>query len=76
MNLRQASLRFRDAAGGVNVALGTDGAASNNSHDMFEEIKTAALAQKVRRLDPVALTAGAALRMATVNGAKAQRRDL
>jgi 5-methylthioadenosine/S-adenosylhomocysteine deaminase len=39
----------------VNVALGTDGAASNNSLDMFEEIKTAALAQKVRRLDPLRL---------------------
>jgi len=60
---------------GVNVALGTDGVASNNSHDMFEEIKAAALAQKARKLDPLALTAGDALRMATVNGAKAQRRE-
>jgi 5-methylthioadenosine/S-adenosylhomocysteine deaminase len=62
-------------AADVNVALGTDSVASNNSHDMFEEIKAAALAQKVRKLDPVALTAEDALRMATVNGAKAQQRQ-
>jgi 5-methylthioadenosine/S-adenosylhomocysteine deaminase len=62
-------------AAGLNVALGTDSVASNNSHDMFEEIKMATLCQKVKTLDPVALTAGQALKMATVNGAKAQRRS-
>jgi 5-methylthioadenosine/S-adenosylhomocysteine deaminase len=56
---------------GVNVALGTDGAASNNSHDMFGEMKTAALLHKVNSMDPTALPAGEVLKMATCNGAKA-----
>ena len=58
-------------AAGVNVAVGTDSACSNNNLDMFEEIKLAALAAKVRELDPLALPAATALEMATVNGAKA-----
>ena len=60
---------------GVNVALGTDGVCSNNSHDMFEEIKTAALLQKYASNDPSALPADAAVKMATVNGAIAQGRE-
>ncbi len=60
---------------GVNVALGTDGVASNNNHDLFEEIKLASLLQKGVNLDPVALPAHAALEMATVNGAKALGRN-
>ena len=56
---------------GVNVALGTDGVASNNSHDMFEEIKLAALLHKGVSRDPTAVSARQALEMATVNGAKA-----
>ncbi len=60
---------------GVNVALGTDGVASNNSHDMFEEMKLASLAQKVKYLDPKAGNAFGALNMATVNGAISQRRS-
>lgn len=60
---------------GVNVALGTDGVASNNSHDMFEEIKLAALLHKGVNLDPLAVSARQALEMATVNGAKALGRD-
>ncbi len=59
---------------GVNVSLGTDGCASNNNHDMFEEIKLAALLQKGTLYDPTAITAYEALEFATVNGAKAQGR--
>lgn len=56
---------------GVNVALGTDGCASNNSLDMFGEIKTAALLHKVNSTDPTVMPAHQVLKMATVNGAKA-----
>ncbi|MGI5962270.1 MAG: amidohydrolase family protein [Lawsonibacter sp.] len=56
---------------GVNVALGTDGVASNNSHDLFEEIKLAALLHKGIQRDPTVISAHQALEMATVNGAKA-----
>ena len=59
---------------GVNIALGTDGCASNNTHDMFEEIKFSALIQKGVSLDPTAVTAYEALEFATINGAKAQNR--
>jgi 5-methylthioadenosine/S-adenosylhomocysteine deaminase len=56
---------------GVNVALGTDGAASNNDLDMMGEIQTAALLGKGVARSPSALPAYTALRMATLNGAKA-----
>mmetsp|Transcript_9778 Transcript_9778/g.19201 ORF Transcript_9778/g.19201 Transcript_9778/m.19201 type:complete len:749 (-) Transcript_9778:359-2605(-) len=56
---------------GVNVAIGTDGASSNNSLDMFAEMKLAAILAKGVALEPCAVPATQALRMATINGAKA-----
>lgn len=56
---------------GINVALGTDGASSNNSLDMFEEMKVAAILHKGITLDPTVMNAWTVLKMATVNGAKA-----
>jgi 5-methylthioadenosine/S-adenosylhomocysteine deaminase len=56
---------------GVNVALGTDGSASNNDIDMLGEMRTAALLAKGINHKADALPAYQALRMATINGAKA-----
>jgi len=60
---------------GINVALGTDGMASNNSHDLFEEMKMASLLQKYATGDPTAVPALDTLKMATINGARAQGRE-
>jgi 5-methylthioadenosine/S-adenosylhomocysteine deaminase len=60
---------------GINVTLGTDGMASNNSHDLFEEIKLSSCLQKYAANDPSAAPAYVALKTATVNGAKAQGRE-
>ncbi|KAG1700140.1 hypothetical protein DVH05_011951 [Phytophthora capsici] len=56
---------------GVNVALGTDGAASNNSLDMLGEMKLAAILAKVESQQSTSVSAAEALQMATLNGAKA-----
>ena len=58
---------------GVCVALGTDGASSNNNLDMLEEINLAAMLHKVSTLDPLAVPARTALKMGTEYGAKAVR---
>ena len=56
---------------GVRVGLGTDGAASNNDLDMWEEMRLAAFLQKVDRMDPTVLPAATVLSMATRGGALA-----
>ncbi|MBL3557447.1 MULTISPECIES: TRZ/ATZ family hydrolase [Marinobacter] len=61
--------KFRDA--GINVAIGTDGAASNNDLDLFGELNTAAMLAKVVAGDASALSAHEALAMATLGGAQA-----
>ncbi len=56
---------------GINVALGTDGAASNNDLDMIEEMRMAALLAKGISGSPTTVPAHTALEMATINGARA-----
>ncbi|OBY79725.1 N-ethylammeline chlorohydrolase [Paenibacillus sp. KS1] len=60
---------------GVVVSLGTDGAASNNNLDMFEEIRLTALIHKGVSGDPTAVPAAEALRMGTIYGAQTIRLD-
>jgi 5-methylthioadenosine/S-adenosylhomocysteine deaminase len=68
---RLAALR----GAGIAVGIGTDGAASNDSQNMLEAVKVAALLQKVRKLDPAVVGAGDVLAMATLEGARALRLD-
>lgn len=56
---------------GITVALGTDGASSNNNLDMLQEMRSAAFLHKVNKMDTTIIPAYTALEMATLNGAKA-----
>lgn len=60
---------------GINVAIGTDSAASNNSLNFLEEMKVFAIAGKTRSGDPTLITPIETLKSATIGGAKSQGRD-
>lgn len=61
-------------AAGLNVSLGTDGAASNNNLDMFEEMHTASILHNGVREDPTLIKSRDVIDMATINGARSQGR--
>ena len=65
----------RMLASGVNLAIGTDGASSNNALNLFRDMYLAAIAHKGDALDPVGVGALDVLRAATAGGAHAQRRE-
>jgi 5-methylthioadenosine/S-adenosylhomocysteine deaminase len=56
--------------GGIAVGIGTDGCASNNNLDMFQEMDTAAKLHKLHTLDPTVMDARTVVRMATIDGAR------
>lgn len=60
---------------GINIAIGTDGPASNNALDMFREIHLTSVLQKIKEKDAAALSACDVLYMATTGGAQAMRLD-
>jgi 5-methylthioadenosine/S-adenosylhomocysteine deaminase len=62
-------------AAGEPIGLATDGAASNNNLDLFEEMDLAAKLQKINRMDPRALPAEQVVEMATIGGARALHLD-
>jgi cytosine/adenosine deaminase-related metal-dependent hydrolase len=61
--------RYRNES--INVGIGTDGTASNDSQNLIESIKITPMLQKVHNLDPSVMSATDALKMATIEGAKA-----
>ncbi|MDH5449385.1 MAG: amidohydrolase [Candidatus Bathyarchaeota archaeon] len=72
MKLAQGTAKIKDLRDlGIVVGLGTDGPASNNTLDMFETMKVAALLQKLHYQDPTVLPAYTVLKMATIEAAKA-----
>ncbi len=72
MKLASGIPRIKDLLdAGITVGLGTDGPASNNSLDMFETMKVAALLQKVKYGDPRVMPAKKIVEMATIDGARA-----
>ena len=60
---------------GINISIGTDGSASNNSVDMFSEMNCVAKIHKVRCMDPTVMSAAETLYAATLGGAKALGRE-
>lgn len=60
---------------GINICIGTDGAASNNDLDLFQELRLAGLLANGLNCDPNAISAKKLLEIATINGAKAQNRN-
>jgi 5-methylthioadenosine/S-adenosylhomocysteine deaminase len=74
MKLASGIFRFEEIKEkGINICLGTDGSASNDNLDMFEEMKMGALLQKVNNVDPTSCNAHQIIKTATENGAKALR---
>ncbi|MCD6483315.1 MAG: amidohydrolase family protein [Candidatus Aenigmarchaeota archaeon] len=71
MKLASGVMKLKELlAANVNITLGTDGPASNNTLDMFEEMKLAALLHKIATLDPSTVDAKTVFKMATENAAK------
>ena len=71
MKLASGVCRVHDLrAAGINVALGTDGAASNNDLDMLQEVRSATLLSKAHTGDATSLTAQECLEMMTLSGAR------
>ncbi|TET30330.1 MAG: amidohydrolase [Candidatus Heimdallarchaeota archaeon] len=72
LKLGSGIFNYQDLAkSGITIALGTDGASSNNNLSMIEELRLASLLHKGVNTNPEILPASEAIRMATINGAKA-----